>query len=201
MCFPFGGGQQGLVLPPNDKARKYGDLFRVLLIGYIVLVVAYFLVFEWISGLIDILGGVIGYLSVRDRNGYNAQQMLCFTILAILRFVWGLVELIAFAAGVSEKTFSTSWGKDLYAIVFSVGCLYYFFMGYLAFIIYGELRKIAAAFVYGGGFDQGAPPPNNFPAPGWARDEDREDGRPQAPAAAPQGFQAFSGKGYRLGGN
>jgi hypothetical protein len=78
-------------------------------------------------------------------------------------------------------------------------------MTYMAYVIYNELRTVAANFVnnpphvdpYGG------PPPRNaqasgfFPAPGNASLDE-----PSSNAASQQnksGFKAFTGKGYRLG--
>jgi hypothetical protein len=83
-------------------------------------------------------------------------------------------------------------------------------MTYMAYVIYNELRTVAANFVqnppqmdpYGG------PPPRNpqqasgfFPAPGNAAYDGPNQNQPQASNAQQNksGFKAFGGKGYRLG--
>jgi hypothetical protein len=142
-----------------------------------------------------------------------------FVIFSIVRFVYALIDLIAFAVGVSETTLSQTYvyilGATLIAanifyvinhlsIVVSFLILYdQFIVTYMAYVMYNEFRAIAANYVNNPPADPYGRPPapygaaDNFPAPGNA---DYEAPRPAAPSTSSNsGFKAFSGKGYRLG--
>jgi len=220
MCLlPIGGmGPQMPPIPPNEKARKLGDYLRVVIVLHGALALTFFLANDWLQGLFDIIGVLIGYLSIRDPNGYNFQSVICYTMFCGMEFIWGVVRLILYLADALDKSPPTNW--QLYAYVGSIvaGPIIYFLGSLLAYLLYKELRNMmldpsmvgddyGAAPAGGGGYapqqnyanysqsaqGSGGPPQQNL----WRHPESHPEPVDQAGAG---GFRAFGGQGHKLGG-
>jgi len=217
MCF-FPGGFQSYLIPPSEKASKLGDYLRIVILMHFALAVAEFFGGRYISGVFDLLGALIGYLSIRHPTQFNLQQVLCYTIFMGLQCIWALISVIVYFSGVSTDEPSVNWQLYVYVGTVIAGPIIYFLGAFIGWHLYKDLKaslQLAAEdAAYGGAWGGGGGQPQPQ-AGGW-------QAAPAAPAAAPEsnyggysaasaggrssnnasgGFKPFSGEGHTLGGS
>lgn len=201
------GGAGNILIPPSDRARKIGDYLRVGIGLHFGLAIFLMIGGRYIDGVFDLLGAVIGYMGIRNRDGYSFQCVLSYTVFTGMDIFWALLRLILYFSGASatDSGSTNGWQYYCYVIGLIVSPFIYTFCCVASYYLYKCLKEIVDATqgalngddVMGGG------------GGGYAvhRDEpsDSEAGgsswRHQESHPAPSGFKAFSGTGNRLGGN
>ena len=78
MCIPFGGN--ALTLAPTERGARLGKIMRNLMCFHAVLSVAYFVVYQWLNGIIDLILGLVGFFAVKNPDSFNVQQLLCVSV-------------------------------------------------------------------------------------------------------------------------
>jgi len=221
MCLvPY--GPQLPPVPPNERAAKIADYFRVVIILHFVLAVSMFFCTRYVDGIFDLLGAAVGYMSIRNPEGFNFQYILCYVTYSGFVFVYAIVRMILYFAGSSSSEGPSGWQSYIYIATLITGPVIYILAAVLGYHLYKELRSMMVpdAGAYGGG-DGAGYMPQGGQASGVASDAWRHQevhpsepatigagggsavgGARAGPGAAPApGFRAFSGQGHKLGGN
>jgi len=74
MClFPIDGYQQ-MLIPPTERARKLAMYTRGVIYFHLLVILGFFLSALYVDGVVDLLGAMIGFMSIRNNRGYNFQQ-------------------------------------------------------------------------------------------------------------------------------
>jgi len=210
MCLG-GFGPQMPPIPPNERARKLGDYLKVVVGLNFILAILFFIVVSWITGIFDIIGALIGYMGIRDPNGYNFQSILCYTMFCGMEFIWAIVRMIMYFASAYESVPTTTWQLYMFVgaviagpIIYCLGCV-------LGYHLYKELRLMMMDPNQGAGdaYDgAGGPAPqysygqqgySQQPAGAPAQNLWRHEAAHPAPAEPAGGFRAFTGQGHKLG--
>jgi len=199
------------LIPPNDKAKRVGDYLRVVVILQFILSIVYFMVISWLTGIFDIIGALIGYMAIKNPEGYNFQAIICYTFFCGMEFIWAVVRMIMYFTNGLEETPSAAWQEYMFVGAIVAGPIIYFLASYLAYRLYNELRSMmldpsslpgddggfggggGGAGYYGGHSQQ---PQQNM----WRHPEVHPPAAASAPAQ-PSGFVPFRGQGHKLGGN
>jgi len=159
----------------------------------------------------DLLGVLLGYLSIRHPTQFNLQQVLCYTIFMGLQCIWAVISVIVYFSGVSTDQPSVNWQLYVYVGTVIAGPIIYFLGAFIGWHLYKDLKQSLQLAqedaAYGGAWAGGQPQPQ---AGGWqaapAAPAPAAPGRSAAPATmgAPLGgggFKPFSGEGHTLGGS
>jgi len=163
MCVIPIGGFQNILIPPTEKAVKLADYLRVAISLHFVMTIMLFLCGRWLDGALDLIGVAIGYLSIRNPDGYSIQQVLCYTFYCGMDFFWALIRMIMFFAGTSaESVPDPNWQFYIYVSAIVAGPLVYLLATIIGYYLYNELKNIInemqAAFDGG----MGGPPPDMY---------------------------------------
>jgi uncharacterized membrane protein YgcG len=197
MCF-FPGGFQSYLIPPSEKASKLADYLRIVIFMHFALAIAEFFGGRYISGVFDLLGALIGYLSIRHPTQFNLQQVLCYTIFMGLQCIWAIIEVIVYFSGVSTDEPSVEWQLYVYVGTVIAGPIIYFLGAFIGWHLYKDLKQslqlAAEDAAYGGAWGGGQPQ--------WgAQPQQQAGGWQAAPAAAPQSnYGGWSGASSGGGG-
>jgi hypothetical protein len=71
MCMGMG---QPILIPPSEKGRAMADYLRTCLVLALLLALTEFIGTKYVSGVFDILAAAIGYMAIRNPEGFNYQQ-------------------------------------------------------------------------------------------------------------------------------
>ena len=99
MC--MGMGQQ-MLIPPTDKARLIADYMRACFVLLLILSVIAFVIVDVLNGIINLLCVFIGYMAIRNPEGYNYQQVVCFLMLQAILFFFALIKLFLTLGGITS---------------------------------------------------------------------------------------------------
>jgi len=225
MC--MGMGQQ-ILIPPTDKARLIADYLRACFGLLLALAVIEFLSFLFLGGVLDLLAIMIGYMAIRNPEGYNYQQVVCFLMLQAFFCVYALIRLFTVVAGLTAlvETPTAPWMFYIFVTCLLAAPIVYVLSIYFTYGLYKQMKVVLDEMMTGmaaGGGDGGGGGPlmgNGYdvqaPSDRESRDRDRQAGAgmwrheerhpappaPAAPATAAAGggaFTAFSGQGHTLG--
>jgi len=219
MClFPL-GGFQNLLVNPTDRARRIADYLRVAIYMHFALALCMFLGGRWFDGAFDLIAATIGYMSIRNHDGYSIQQLLCYCIFCGMDFFWAVIRVIMYATYVTSDTPTKAWQFYIYVGTLIAAPLIYVLCTYLSYQVYKELRAAVNETVnalengmpYGGGGGAAAAGGGGGGGGGggsasmWRHPEVHPSGAPVPVAAttgntAAGGFKPFTGTGHRLGG-
>jgi len=207
MClFPFGGG--GILVPPNERGRKYGEYLRIAIMLHFSLALFMFLASRWFDAVFDLIAALIGYMSIRQPDAYSIQQLLCYTIFTAMDFFFAIIRLIMYFANVATDVPTTTWVFDMYVGTIIAAPIVYVGCCYLSYQVYQQLRLIVNEIAASEGFGGAAQPyyggGAGMPAQGGGADMwSHPEAHPAAPgpAATIASFKPFSGQGHRLGGS
>lgn len=218
MClFPFGGSGSGgsVLIPPTAKAARLCSYLRIILAMHAVLVLGLFLSGRFIDGVIDLLGLVVGFLSVRSSDGYSSSSLLCYAIFCAVDLIWSLIrEIIFFASDSSTSSLSSVQPWQYYIGVVVIVCAPFIYVSgcCIAWFLHTELKNIlldlAGAFGMGGEDEQrggrGIMQQQQQPQQSQSQPEAPHSyavrsvgGNRSVPSQS--GFRAFTGTGNRLG--
>jgi len=196
MCF---GAQT--VVPPSNVALKIGEHFRVSLIGFACLPLLLFLSQLYWSGIFDILTVVVGYLAIKNPEGYNYGMISTFVCLCFIDWGYSFIRiLLFFGGGIST---GTGWQYSIGAGLTIISPFVYSVALYYSYALYKELRRLLnemAQLMQGGmvGGDQ------QMQSIAPSQGQENESGLWQHPETHPSdapvvdGFRAFTGTGHRL---
>jgi len=162
MCI---GSRQLILVPPTDAAKKYADYLKVLFGLLLALALCEFLGGTFISGIMDVIGVLLGWCAIRNPEGYAFQQVLCFEICQFLFGIWSLLRLAFYFGGVT--TFGSSpnadWQFYFFIAALFGGPIIYSFTCYFSFQLYKEMKGVVnelmtgltegQQFMGGGGYD------------------------------------------------
>jgi len=221
MCIPI-GGFSGVLIPPNERARKLADYLKVAVSLHFTLALFMFLGGRWFDGAFDLLASLIGYMSIRQADGYSLQQVLCYSIFCGMEFFFAIIRMIMYFANVGTDVPSTNWMVYIYIGTLIAAPLVYALSCTIAYQVYKELRLTvidlsegmgpAPGFYGGGGSGSGS-----RSGATWSHPESHPGGAPadsnsssssslsgstnssSSRAAGRPGFKPFSGQGHRLG--
>ena len=84
-------GQPQVLIPPTAKGVFVARYLRLAVICTFIYAVLNFVSMNWIQGVFDLLGALIGLLAVRSREGFAYQQVLCFCMFCSIRFVISVI--------------------------------------------------------------------------------------------------------------
>jgi len=215
---------RSLLVPPTEKARHLAEFLKVAIILHFILAIFMFVAGRWYDGILDLIAAIIGWLSVRQQEGYSIQQLLCYCVFCGIDVFIAIVQFITYFANVSTQFPSQVWQLYIYIgtliaapIIYTLACTF-------AYKIYNELRHVvnevaamaenggmgggggpgaaAAAGGYGGGGGYGAAGSGGGAGPGlWSHQEIHPDSGAAASSTNTGGFKAFAGQGHRLGGS
>mmetsp|Transcript_8748 Transcript_8748/g.17159 ORF Transcript_8748/g.17159 Transcript_8748/m.17159 type:complete len:209 (-) Transcript_8748:412-1038(-) len=207
MClFPIDGYQQ-MLIPPTERARKLAVYMRGVIYFHLLVILGFFLSALYVDGVVDLLGALIGFMSIRNSRGYNFQQVLCYSIYLGMDCFWSVIRSVLFLSGLSRnQTPLARWQYNVYVVTiigsgvfYAVGCV-------IAWQLYRELRSIFTRMM------EEAPPlqiqnggvaaaPGAGSAAGQYQavpsDPNAAGGIP-APSAQDDDFTPFTGKKYSL---
>ena len=214
MCFGFGSP---ILVPANAKASVVAHYLRLVLVAHFMLALMELLSTQYIGGIFDFFGVLIGYMALRKREGFAYQQVLCYTVLSVIRFIISVIySAISFADSKFDLNGNIAAWQFYIAIITYCAAPIIFSIGIaLGVTLFKELKnemnsedsanRVESGQGGGGGMMSGmfgqsaaaAPPPadanGSYQAPllsGGARSE---------PPPVLSGFRAFAGQGHRLG--
>ena len=218
MC--MGMGQQ-MLIPPTEKARLIADYLRACFGLLLVLSLLEFLSLVIIGGFLDLVAVFVGYMAIRNPEGYNYQQVVCFLILQAAFFFYAVIRLFTNVAGIKTigSTAPTAqWAYYIYATGMLAGPIVYTLSIYFTYQLYKQMKIVLDEMMNGmagGGADGGGGGPlmgNGYdvqaPSDRERRDRDRQAGAgmwrheerhpdpppvaPSAPAVPPAGGGSFT---------
>jgi hypothetical protein len=212
-------------IPPNEKAKKLGDYLKVCIYLHFALAGFQLLTFQWINGIFDLLGATIGFMGIRNPEGYNFQSIICYLMFTGMQFVWGIVKMILFFSSADDSSApAASWQLNLYVGMLVAAPIIYLLACVISYQLYKELRAmLQPPDVDSVGYDgsNGMPPQQQgFYNPGGVSGTSYAANSAQAGQAGQRGqsgnsnvwshpevhppsdpgFKAFSGAGHKLGG-
>lgn len=200
-------------IQPNERAAKIADYFRVVIYLHMALALACFLGTRYIDGVLDLLGAVVGYMSIRNPDGFNFQYILCYVTFCVFVFFYAIVTMILFFAGSTSASPSATWQLNIYVATLVAGPVIYICGAVLGYHLYKELRSMMMPDGMAAGDQQqggggGSYIPQENAADSWRHQEIHPDGGVAAvsggsratSASNTSGFRAFSGQGHKLGG-
>jgi len=214
MClFPMG---RSLLVPPTEKARQLAEFLKVAIILHFILAIFMFVAGRWYDGILDLIAAIIGWLAVRQQEGYSIQQLLCYCVFCGVDVFIAVIQFITYFADVATQVPTQIWQLYIYIgtliaapIIYTLACTF-------SYKIYNELRhvvnEVAAISENGGGMGGGGPGAayGGYGAaaggggPGlWSHQEVHPDSGASTTntTGAAGGFKAFTGQGHRLGGS
>lgn len=162
----------------------------------------------YIDAIFDLLIFVFGCIALSHKNGYGLSQIQCYFYMTGFNFVWGIIRVCLWAAGVtmySEPSYK--YGKYVLATAIIGAVVVYFFAALASYKLYKHLMTAyregeqAAFQQQGGAYAQTSAPQENTRS--FAHTNNRQNrnmnNHRAASANEPSGFKAFSGQGHRLG--
>ena len=206
MCLlPFGGGGN-VLLPPSVPARKLGDYLRVGIVLHFLLAIFIMIAGGYVQGVFQVLGALVGFMSIKNPEGYNFQCVLSYCVYTGMSAFWSLLQIILFFSGATTtESDGSTYGWRYYAAVsmIVVSPFIYIYCAVTSYYLYKELRRVLdeatgqlgeeEAPSYGQSIYGPSASSSSSSSSTWQHQESH----PTAPA----GFKAFSGQGNRLGGN
>lgn len=206
MCF-FPGGANVLI-PPTEKGRKIADYLKIAIGIHLVLAILLFFGGRYIDGIFDLLGVVIGFLGIRNPEGYSFQQVLCYCVFCGMDVFWSILRLILYFSGAATTTTGSiaQWQYTIFIITLIAGPFVYTACTVISYYLYKDMKNIIDEMSTGVDGDGGMPPPSGAygyaPQQNYAPPPDASSTNWSHPPnnPAPGGFKAFSGSGHRLGG-
>mmetsp|Transcript_24447 Transcript_24447/g.36671 ORF Transcript_24447/g.36671 Transcript_24447/m.36671 type:complete len:198 (+) Transcript_24447:94-687(+) len=143
MClFPMDGYNQ-MLIPPTERARKIAFLLRIVIYFHLIVIAGFFMSALYVDGVVDLLGALIGYMAIRNRRGYNFQQVLCYSIYLGMDCFWSIIRCILFYFGLSRNQVPlVEWQYYVYVITITASGLFYAIGSIIAWRLYKELREI-----------------------------------------------------------
>jgi len=216
---------RSLLVPPTEKARHLAEFLKVAVILHFILAIFMFVAGRWYDGILDLIAAIIGWLSVRQSEGYSIQQLLCYCVFCGVDVFIAIIEFITYFANVGTQVPTQLWQLYIYIgtliaapIIYTLACTF-------SYKIYNELRHVVnevAAMAENGGAGMGGGGPGAAyggyyggaatgaaagasGGPGlWSHQEVHPDSGTASSSASSAanagGFKAFSGQGHRLGG-
>jgi len=227
MCIPI-GGFSGVLVPPSDRAKKLADYLKVAVSLHFTLALFMFLGGRYFDGAFDLLASLIGYMSIRQAEGYSLQQVLCYAIFCGMEVFFSVIRMIMYFANVGTDVPTRPWMIYIYIGTLIAAPLVYGLSCILAYQVYKELRLTVIDLSEGMG-----PPPGFYGGGGsssgnssrsgsatWSHPEVHPNGANSSvnsssasstssssdststrPIPGRPSFKAFSGQGHRLGGS
>jgi len=216
MClFPMG---RSLLVPPTEKARHLAEFLKVAIILHFILSIFMFVAGRWYDGILDLIAAIIGWLSVRQSEGYSIQQLLCYCVFCGVDVFIAVIQFITYFADVATQVPTQLWQLYIYIgtliaapIIYTLACTF-------SYKIYNELRHVVnevAALAENGGMGGGGGGPGavyggygsaasaGAAGPGLWSHQEIHPGDPSSAnttGGGAGGFKAFAGQGHRLGG-
>jgi hypothetical protein len=77
---PCSGGGGNILIPPSVPARKLGDYLRVAIGLHFFLAIFIMIAGRYFDGVFDLLGVLIGYMSIKNREGYSFSCVLSYCV-------------------------------------------------------------------------------------------------------------------------
>lgn len=199
-----------ILIPPTERARKVADYMKVAVALHLVLSIYLMLGGRYIDGVMDLLGAVIGFYSIKNAEGYSFQCVLCYCVFCGMDIFWALLRLILYFSNASSTDSGdlNGWQYNVYISGMIVAPFIYTFATVSSYYLYKELRNIVneasgagggeEAGMGGGGYAAQQAPVSGAAGggAGWSHQESHPSS-----SAAPGGFRAFSGQGNKLGGS
>ena len=224
MC--MGMGQQ-MLIPPTDKARLIADYLRACFGLLLVLALLEFISLNVIGGALDLLAVFVGYMAIRNAEGYNYQQVVCFLLLQAIFLIYALVHLLMTVTDTKQPgtTIPTvPWMFYLFVAGMLAAPVVYSLSTYFTYQLYKQMKSVLDDMMNGAaGGDMGGGGGGLLGRPGYdvqaPSDRDRQAGagmwrhqesHPTPPAAAPSAappaaaagggsWTAFQGQGHKIG--
>ena len=212
--------QRQVLIPPTAKASAIAVYMRVVLVFHLLYAVLNFLTGNWVQGVFDLLGALVGMMAIRSREGYSYQPVFCYCLFCAIRFVITLIFTgIAFSRPDLGTSTMARWQFWLVVVQAALAPFIFASGACLAWLLFQELKKVidemSASVVggddSGGGFYSGGPvapsraaPSNQTPLLGGASSlGGGGGGGVVSPPVVepPNGFRPFAGQGHRLGGS
>jgi len=138
-------GYQQMLIPPSERARRWALGMKIVLSIHIVVITGFFLSALYIDAVVDLLGALIGYMSIRNPRGYNFQQVLCYSIYLGMDSFWSVIRTVLFFLGLSRtQTPLVAWQYHIYVATITSSGVFYMFGSVVTWKLYRELRAIFA---------------------------------------------------------
>jgi len=211
MClFPAGGN---VLIPPTERARKIGDYLRVAIALHFALAIFLVIGGQYVTGIFDILGALIGYYSIKNSEGYSFQCVLSYCVFCGMDVFWAFLRLILWFANATDVSQSglPSWQLNVYIAGLIISPFVYIFATVASYYLYKELRHIMnesagamgdlGEMGGGGGFYGPSMAGNGGGGATWSHPETHpsSSATTSSSSSSSGGFKAFSGQGHRLG--
>mmetsp|Transcript_50753 Transcript_50753/g.99458 ORF Transcript_50753/g.99458 Transcript_50753/m.99458 type:complete len:198 (-) Transcript_50753:402-995(-) len=196
MCL-MPAGAMSILLPPSDTAKKWGTAMAVVLALHFAFIITLMVGLRWLDGIVDLIGLLIGYMAIRNREGYNVQQTLCYCTFCGLDLFWGVIKLILYySGGAAVKANIPQWQFNVYVSTLISAPVVYTAGIAVSYQLYKELKnmihEVTENLGVPGGMPSGTGPGGYMPVSQHESPE-RFGNRPTA-----GGFKAFSGEGHKL---
>ena len=192
-------------IQPSERARSWGFGLKFVLVFHVCLAILEFSALSIIDGFFDLIGAVIGYCAIRDRNRYNLYQLLCYCIYTGMDFFWGLIRIIMLGTKTTKvPAGSSQWQFRVYVVAVIFGTILYAIACAVSYVLYKELRRILLEHSIGpamggpgyGGM-QGEQQVGAGAGPNGAY---QQVGGDLSPSSQSTRSTAFTGPAYKLGG-
>lgn len=69
-----------MVLPPSDTALNTSKHVKITIGITLATAILFFISSQWMFGLIDLVIPAIGYMAIKNPEGFNVQQVMCVCI-------------------------------------------------------------------------------------------------------------------------
>ena len=219
--------QRQVLIPPTAKASAIASYMRVVLLCHLLYAVLNFLTLNWVQGVFDLLGALIGFMAIRTKEGYSYQPVLCYCMFCAIRFIITLIYAgISFAkSDLGTDSGLARWQFWLIVVQYALAPFIFASGACLAWLLFQELKKVIEEMAQGlggddsgGGMFSGASAPsraasNQTPLLGGGGMSGVSGGGPGGGGGGggggvvsppvvepPSGFRPFAGQGHRLGG-
>jgi len=132
-----------LLIDPTPKASVIASYLRGVLVIQFIYTIASFIGGNYYSGAFDLIGCFIGFLALRNKEGYAFQQVLCYCVYCAARFLVTIVTVsIAFAASDLNIGSAPSWQFYISVITFTIAPFIFVTGCVLSWFLFKELREV-----------------------------------------------------------
>jgi hypothetical protein len=135
---PTGGN---ILIPPSIAARKLGDYLRVAIGLHCGLAIFLIMGGRYLDGIFDLLGVLIGFMAIRNSEGYSFSCVLGYCVLTGMDLFWSVLRLVLFFAGVTAYGSSSGWQYYVLVIGLVVSPFVYTFSSVTSYYLSKELKK------------------------------------------------------------
>jgi len=216
------------LIDPTPKASVIASYLRVVLLFQFLYVIASFVGGNYLSGAFDLIVCLLGFIAVKNKEGYSFQPVLCYCTCCGIRFIIIIIFIsVTFAQNDLNMKDVPAWQFYISVATYAIAPFIYVTGCCLSWFLFKELRAVINEMAqniggadqgFGGGYQQSAAntsartaatvnsstPATGSSSSGSINSSGGSVYQPPSQSADPAadaGFRPFAGQGHRLGGS